>query len=155
MPQSRIRSEQAGDWWYFGENCFTIHVLETLSPEDQFRVAMHELTEAYLCRKNGTSDEQVSRFDDQYEAERKEGKHGEYDEPGDDPRAPYREEHSAATHVERAVCHVLDISWKEPLQPALHSGAGRQKTQSPEPGSLLSSSPPPPHDQGSDQSSSR
>lgn len=111
-PQHRIRADQVGDWWCFGENQFTIHVLETLSPEAQFAVAIHELVEAYLCRKDGVSDEVVSAFDEHYEAERKEGKHNEDDEPGDDSRSPYRKQHRAATFVERAVCHVLNIPFE-------------------------------------------
>lgn len=111
VPQHRIRAEQAGDWWLFGPNAITIHVLDTLSPESQFAVAIHELVEAYLCRKDGVNDEDVSSFDYRYEAERKEGKHGPEDEPGDDPRSPYRKQHSAATFVERAICHAIGLTW--------------------------------------------
>lgn len=121
VPQQRIRANQIGDWWSFGGGSFTIHALETLSPESQFAVIIHELVEAYLCRKRGVTDEVVSAFDEHYEAECKEGKHKPDDEPGDDLRSPYRTEHMAATFVERAVCHVLGISWPEhlPLEPAL------------------------------------
>lgn len=110
-PQEKIRADQCGDWWVFGPNDILVHVLETMSPESQFAVAIHELVEAYLCRKDGITDESVCRFDEQYEAERKEGKHNSHDEPGDDPRAPYRKQHSAATFAERAICHAVDINW--------------------------------------------
>lgn len=128
VPQNRIRADQAGDWWLFGDD-IVVHTLETFSKDDQFRIAIHELVEAYLCRGGDSrkgfyesvTEEQVCAFDYQYEAERKEGKHKEKDEPGDDPRSPYREQHSAATHVERATCHVLnipyDLNWPAPSPP--------------------------------------
>lgn len=113
VPANRIRNEQCGDWWVFGSNQITVHVLEGLSPKAQLAVAIHELIEAWLCHKHRVTDEMVCRFDEQYEAERKEGKHKEDDEPGDDPRSPYRKEHMAATHVERAVCSAIGITWAE------------------------------------------
>jgi len=130
VPQHLIRSSQVGDWWY-NENEIAVHVLETLSPESQLAVAVHELIEAWECRKRGITDKDVTAFDDHYEAERKEGKHGEYDEPGDDPRSPYRREHAAATHVERAVCAAINLTWT--THSLLESGleAGHPKTESP------------------------
>lgn len=121
VPQNRIRADQAGDWWLFGDD-ITVHTLETFPPEDQLRVAIHELIEAWLCRRDKVSEQDVCAFDYSYEAERKEGKHKEDDEAGDDPRSPYRDQHSAATHVERAVCHVLNVpyelNWPKPSPPA-------------------------------------
>lgn len=111
VPQEKIRAKQAGDWW-INQDAILVHVLETLSLEDQLRVAVHELIEAFLCRRDKVTDESVCGFDEQYEKEREEGKHKEDDEPGDDPRAPYREQHMAATHVERACCHVLNIPFE-------------------------------------------
>lgn len=125
-----IRHDQVGDWWY-DNNSIKVHVLQTLSPDSQFAVAIHELTEAWECRKHGITDDQVCAFDQQYEAERKEGKHKEDDEPGDDPRSPYRKEHISATHVEYAACAAIGLNWKEhcQLDPGLEEG--RPKIQSP------------------------
>lgn len=132
VPQHRIRAEQAGDWWLFGQSIL-VHVLETLSPDDQLRVGIHELIEAWLCRGK-VSEEDVCTFDEQYEAERKQGKHKEDDEPGDDPRAPYREQHSAATHVERAACHVLNVpfnlDWPKPSPLGPEKAEAHPKTES-------------------------
>lgn len=107
-----VRCDQCGDWNYT-DKVIIVTVRDDLPPKSQLAIAIHELIEAYLCRENRISDQSVCAFDQKYEAERKEGKHGENDEPGDDPRAPYREEHQIATFVERAVCHALGISWKE------------------------------------------
>lgn len=113
VPQENIRSNQSGDWWVHGNAQCTVHVLDTLSLHSQLAVAIHELIEGFLCREHLVTDEMVCRFDDQYEAEREQGKHKDEDEPGDDPAAPYRQEHMAATHVERAVCHALGLSWAD------------------------------------------
>ena len=111
-PQKILRSEQVGDWFYT-DSRIKVNVLKTLPLDSQLAVAIHELIEAWLCRRDNITDEVVCAFDDQYEAERKEGKHGEQDEPGDDPACPYREQHMAATHVERAVCAAIGLNWKE------------------------------------------
>jgi hypothetical protein len=130
--QSKIRSFQSGDWWSHDHDEFTIHVLETMSPESQLAVAIHELVEAYLCRKHGVTDEMVCAFDDKYEAEREQGKHKDNDEPGDDPAAPYRQEHMMATHVERAVCHAIGLSWQEHEQSVIESGEDHPKMEVPD-----------------------
>jgi len=111
-PKHLIRNEQAGDWHYWPTGCHAL-VDNSLTADSQLAVAVHELVEAYLCKKAGITDEAVCAFDKKYEAERKKGKHGENDEPGDDPRSPYREQHMAATHVERAVCAAIGLNWKE------------------------------------------
>jgi len=146
VPQSKIRADQSGDWWVHGTHQYTIHVLDTMLPESQLAVAIHELVEAYLCRKHGVTDGDVCAFDEHYEAERKEGKHKEDDEPGDDPRSPYRKEHAAATHVERAVCHAFELSWLSHEQSLLESGEDHPKTESPASPHQLS---PQPHQQHS------
>ena len=131
VPQNKIRADQSGDWWVSVGNQYTIHVLDTMLPESQLAVAIHELVEAYLCWKHGVTDGDVCAFDEHYEAERKEGKHKEDDEPGDDPRSPYRKEHAAATHVERAVCHAFELSWQQHEQSLLESVEDHPKTESP------------------------
>lgn len=114
VPKQLVRSDQAGDWTYGKDGQLIATVVEQrFSPESELAVAIHELIEGYLCWRSGTTDEQVVKFDNLYEDERSHGHHGEYDEPGDDERAPYKQEHQAATHVERAVCHALGITWEE------------------------------------------
>jgi hypothetical protein len=134
VPQHLIRSNQVGDWWY-NENDIAVHVLETMSPDSQLAVAIHELIEAWECRRHGITDKDVTAFDDQYEAERKEGKHRHDDEPGDDPRSPYRREHAAATHVERAVCAAVNLTWTTHslLESGLEAGHPRKESPASEP----------------------
>jgi len=144
-PQEKIRASQMGDWWLFNDDTYVVHVLETLTPEAQLAVAIHELVEAVLCRKHGVREDQVCSFDEHYEAERQEGKHAEDDEPGDHSLAPYRKEHQDATFVERAVCHALGISWPMLWRLVPHSGEDRPKTPSPAPAQPEWSEPPPQH----------
>ena len=113
VPKRKIRSNQVGDWYYYGQDEIIAMVDEQLSPDSQLAVLIHEAIEAWLCRKHGITDEMVCASDDQYEAEREEGKHKDDDEDGDDPRSPYRQEHMAASHVERAVCAAIGLNWRE------------------------------------------
>jgi hypothetical protein len=119
VPEQMIRADQAGDWT-FRDNLITAYVARDRYPSDsEFAILIHELVEAYLCRKAGVTEQMVVEFDEMYEDERKNGHHKEDDEPGDDPRSPYRLQHMAATHVERAVCAALDLSWKAHCQSLL------------------------------------
>ena len=117
VPKEQVRCDGYGDWFYgeFGILATCADIKEW-DDDTKFRIAVHEMVEAWLCRKHGVTDTQVCKFDLLYEAERAEEKHGELDEPGDDPRAPYREEHRAADHVERALCQVLGLTWDLPNQ---------------------------------------
>lgn len=95
------------------EGVFQIRVTETGFKESDVAVAIHELVEAIHCEMTGTTELEVCQHDRQFEAERVVGRHSEDAEPGDDPRAPYRESHQRANHVERAVCHALDVIWED------------------------------------------
>jgi hypothetical protein len=133
VPKHLIRAEQSGDWW-FNNDFISAAVLEGFYPPDyELMIGIHEVIEAWLCRKLGITDEQVVKFDTMYEAERQAGKHQDNDEPGDDPRSPYRLAHMAATHVERAVGSALDVSWKEHERLLSLSAEDHQKKESPVP----------------------
>lgn len=112
-----IRHEQVGDWTYSeARPSFVVSVSsEVKTDESKLAVAIHELIEAFLCRRNKIEDGTVCQFDKMFESERKAG-HWKDEEPGDDPRSPYREQHQRATHVERAVCHALEITWENHCQ---------------------------------------
>jgi len=130
-PGHLIRSDQSGDWRYTTKKILVSVVEDTYQPESELAIAIHELIEAWLCRRDGITDLEVVSFDDMYEDERKQGHHKESDEPGDDPRAPYREQHMAATYVERAVCSALDLSWLKHEQAVTDSAKAHPKNASP------------------------
>lgn len=146
-PQELIRASQCGDWMTNDGQNITVHVLENIPLDSRLAVAIHELVEGYLCCKNQVTDQDVVTFDEQYEKERAQGRHGNAEEPGDDPCAPYRTEHRAATRVEREVCRALGISWLEHQQAVLESADSPMQSQT-----LPPPEPDQPHQSGSSDS---
>ena len=55
------------------------------------------------------AEEDVTAFDEAFEKARKPGN---VDEPGDDPKAPYRKQHLIATGVEKLMAAELGVDWK-------------------------------------------
>lgn len=136
IPHSEQRYETVGDWWFEYKDTnpkpYTadseINPLAPSSLEirvsdlgqgkklhlDNFYgslcVAVHELIEVILCSRRGITQEEVDKFDKEFEENRKENN---TDEPGDDPAAPYRKEHFFATSIERLLAAELGLDWKE------------------------------------------
>lgn len=73
-------------------------------------IKLHEYVEVLKCEHDGVTQEQVDKFDTEFEANRKEGNE---DEPGDDPNAPYCQQHSLATAVERLMAVALEVKWED------------------------------------------
>jgi len=101
------RYKTAGDWQWdrrdskFGDSLY-ITVGRLGDERYEFLVALHELIEAYLCKENSITQEQVDEFD----------KHNpELDEPGESPMAPYYKEHMRASIIERIMAQFLDVDW--------------------------------------------
>jgi hypothetical protein len=132
IPHSEQRYETIGDWWFeYKEaekpytNSSEINPLAPTSLEIRVSnlgntnvrdfygslcIAVHELIEVILCSRRGITQEQVDKFDKDFESKRQEGN---TNEPGDDPAAPYRKEHFFATSIERLLAAELGIDWKE------------------------------------------
>ena len=105
------RYDTCGDWRIEGQEStphFIINVSDTGVMDFNFLVAIHELIEAYLCRKNGISQERVDIFDLMYESHRPEG---DFTEAGNDPKAPYWYEHQFASGIERTLAAILGVDW--------------------------------------------
>lgn len=132
VPKRLVRAEQSGDWWYNHDRIIGAVMEGVYPPDNELMIGIHEVIEAWLCRKLGITDEEVVKFDTMYEAERKTGKHKNSDEPGDDPRSPYRLPHMAATHVERAVGSALNVQWTEHERLVSLTEVDHPKTESPE-----------------------
>ena len=109
----KVRANQCGDWHWGADGSLLVSVRNDLSKNTQLLIALHEFIEAILCKKAGISDAQVTGFDIAFELEREAGKHKEDDENGDDPRAPYHQEHINATAMEMFMCSMLGLTWKE------------------------------------------
>ena len=87
-----------------------ITVADMANEDYNFLVALHEFVESYLCKKRGIKEEDISKFDIEFEKNRKEDDNSE---PGDDPNAPYKKEHFFATNIERQMALELGVDWNE------------------------------------------
>lgn len=111
VPHRKQRYQTVGDW--IPGRPVEIRVSRMKDERYVFLVALHELVEFELCRMKGTADEDVVNFDRDFEAERSAGLHGPRAEPGDDSRAPYRDEHRFATMIEKLVAQKLAVKWSD------------------------------------------
>ena len=105
------RNFQCGDWYRDGDD-IKITTLD-MPLKSHVAVAIHELLEMILCEEAGVTDEQVTGFDAWFEKQREYGNQPVTAEAGDDPRAPYKTQHEAATFAERAICAAIGLPWAE------------------------------------------
>jgi hypothetical protein len=111
IPHNQQRYETVGDWYFNPDNNrLTIRVSSMRNKLYEFLVAFHEQAEAMLCLERGICEKEITLFDKHFEARRAQGN---TDEPGDDPRAPYRKEHFFATSVERLMAAELGVDWRK------------------------------------------
>lgn len=104
IPGDEQKYPTVGNWFWEGDRLI-IQVTEMGDWRHEFLVAMHELDEVMLCKHRGISEEEVTRFDIEYES-----KHGDDDtEPGDDPSAPYYNEHQHAMQIEESLMDELEV----------------------------------------------
>lgn len=116
IPHSDQRYQTAGDYFLKtqGRAKLSCIMVSKMGNEDyEFLIGIHELVEQYLTRKRGIKEEDITAFDLDFENKRMRGLVGFTDEPGDDPSAPYQNEHSFATAVERMVAAALGVKWAD------------------------------------------
>jgi len=103
IPHKVQRYDTAGDW-QFGKKQNLVVSVSVLGDDDcEFLVGLHELVEAWLCKKHGITQAQVDAFDMAWQP------HDGIEEPGEDPDAPYFDEHQIASAVERIVQKSLGV----------------------------------------------
>ena len=78
----------------------------------EFLVGIHEQIEEHLTRRKGIREQDIKAFDEMWEKELQEGLHNENEEPGHDPRAPYREYHVFAECIERLIASRMGVDWE-------------------------------------------
>lgn len=110
IPHDRMRYETCGDYIFDEGGSIHIKVSAMGNRDYEFLVAIHELAEAYLCQKQGISEEEITAFDIEFEESRMKG---DESEPGDDRRAPYQIQHGFATSIERMMAAALGVSWQD------------------------------------------
>ena len=104
IPPSSMRYVTTGDWEWMPNGELKLSVAEYGNEDGQFLVLLHELVEAWLCKKAGVKEIDVSKFDIA---------HPDLEEPGDSPEAPYYHQHLVATQIERIACQAAGIDWNE------------------------------------------
>lgn len=109
IPHSEQRYPTVGDW-AFHTDVLEVKVSDLDNEVYEFLIGIHELVEAYLCKKHGVKEEDVSEFDIAFEAHRLEGN---TDESGNHIDAPYRREHNVATIIEMFIAHELGVNWHD------------------------------------------
>ena len=111
IDHERQAYETVGNWTFLPDDqdpdMLIIHVSNMGDLDMQITCAIHELIEARKCMKAGIPQDAVTLFDQTFLIEKREG------EPGDDPRAPYHEQHLVASDVEEVVADALGVKWSE------------------------------------------
>ena len=110
IPHQEQRYTTVGDWFYEVDGTLHIKVSELSDKRREVLIAVHELVEVLLCEQAGIGQLAVDEFDKHYEANRAPDN---FDEPGDDPTAPYVRQHCLATSVERLMAAEMGVNWKE------------------------------------------
>lgn len=119
IPHNCQRYDTVGDWTFEPDGTININVsritdmIGHVSEDSEFLVAIHELIEAYLCKKAGITPEEVDEWDKDFEELCLSGNIPitNSPEPGDDPRAPYHVQHLVAQSIEMMLCSFLKKEW--------------------------------------------
>lgn len=104
-----MRPEVDGaDWLWDDKGDLQVRICPMGNWRHEALLGIHEATEALMCRANGVTQKQVDIFDAEFDRT-----HETDIEAGDDPSAPYAKEHTFATAIERMLCGVLGVHWRE------------------------------------------
>jgi len=125
VPHKKQRYETVGDW--IPGRPAQIRVSKMKDQRYVFLVALHEMIEYELCKMHGIKDRDVVAFDVNFEAERRMNLHPLDAEPGNHPKAPYRNEHEFATMIEMMVAQKLGVSWSDYEKTVLSLGPRPKK----------------------------
>lgn len=124
IPHDEHRYPTCGDWYTDEAGNLVIKVSDLGNWREEFLISIHELAEWAKCKHDGITQEQVDKFDKDYEDRREAGLSDpaipetekvllEIAEPGDDAIAPYRNQHSLATGIERIMAAALNVCWAD------------------------------------------
>lgn len=108
IPHKSQRYDTCGDYYKNGSEWqFDISRMNT---DYEFLVLIHEMIEWFLTQKRGIKEKDITKFDKMFEEERRLGK-WTTEEPGHDPRAPYKKEHEIAEKIEKLLAIELGVDW--------------------------------------------
>lgn len=113
IPDKVQRYNTVGDYYFDEAGNRLIMVSDLANWKYELLIAVHELVEASLCKDRGITDAAIDEFDFAFEEARTVNK--KTTEPGDEPDAPYFEEHQFASKVEKMLAAELNVNWDEYL----------------------------------------
>lgn len=131
ISHDKQRYPTVGDWFRDPDGVMHIRVSEMEDWRYEALVAIHELAEAVMCDNDGVRQDQVDKFDMEFEKSREErlieagravtepgmtsGEEAliEIEEPGDQADAPYRTQHCLATGIERIMAAAMGVTWAD------------------------------------------
>jgi len=103
------RNNSLGD--YFSDEEGNVTIIAYMKNEEYyneaFLIALHEMIEQRLTEHRGISEHDIDAFDRCVDQNR------DVQEPGDEPDAPYYQEHRFAENVERLVAMELGVDWHD------------------------------------------
>lgn len=102
-----MRYDSLGDYFY-KDGILHFKIVNTGNCLYNKIILIHELIEQTLTEAKGIKEEQIIKYDLEFENLRKAGKVGIDDEPGEGKGSPYRREHIIAEIVERMMLNHLD-----------------------------------------------
>jgi len=116
IPHRRQRYDTVGD--YYGKHgAWNFRVSRMKDYRYEVLVFLHEIIEFMLVRLAGIKLRDIDRWDRDYEKWRQDDSAPcgckLYEEPGDDPHAPYHLQHVTATKCERLIADALGVKWSE------------------------------------------
>src|SRR5438876_1169926 len=104
ISHEQQRYNTAGDWQFDSRGKLIVKISDTGSRESNILIAIHEIIEAILCKKEGISQEIVDKWD---------LSHQKSEEPGMLRGCPYFMQHVYADVIERMLARYLEVKWKE------------------------------------------
>lgn len=108
IPDDEQRYDTVGDY-IKKKDGWSINVSDMPGWKYEALVTIHELVEMFLCDDRKITMAEIDDFDLKYNKNRQ---RGDISEPGDDPRAPYHQEHQFATKIERMLAEKLGVDWE-------------------------------------------
>jgi hypothetical protein len=119
LPHKRQRYDTVGDYFNAGGRLH-FRVSRMKDPRYHLLVFIHEIIEYLLCKQAGVKMRDIDKFDTEYEKARTHIALAKaapcgcsfYEEPGDDPHAPYHRQHQVATACEKLVAEALGVNWE-------------------------------------------
>jgi hypothetical protein len=103
VPYKSQRYSTLGDWQWEDPDTLHIKVSKTLYWKHDVLIGLHEAVESLLCKQDGVTEQQV----DEYDLSHPDAGDAEVDMAD----APYLDQHSKATTIERMMAHFLSVDW--------------------------------------------